>query len=155
MSRVASWTCLAIALGVGASLHAPAAALADERLADRYEDLLLLQRSDYRASRAAPAVFEDTLLDRFEDAVADAQAYPYDWRGVPAYYTTEPPQAVGMSAETVAAREANDRFLELLSSTLPMLAYAYRTPGPGRGDNPYYGNRDVAQLYGVCSRVWL
>ena len=147
MSRAASWTCLAIALGVGASLHAPAAALADERLADRYEDLLLLQRSDHRASRAAPAVFEDTLLDRFEDAVEDAQAYPYDWRGVPAYYTAEPPQAVGVSAETVAAHEANDRFLELLSSTLPMLAYAYRTPGPGRGDNPYYGNRDVAQLY--------
>ena len=146
MSR-AAWTGLAIALCGGACLHASAAALADERLAARYEDLLLLERSDYRASRAAVAAFEETLLERFEKAVEDAQAYPYDWRGVPAYYTAQPPQSVGTAAETAGAREANDRFLELLSSTLPMLAYAYRTPGPGRGDNPYYGHRAVAQLF--------
>ena len=146
MSRTA-WTGLALVLCTGACLHAPAAALADERLAARYETLLLLERSDYRVSRAAVGAFEGTLLERFDEAVEDAQAYPYDWRGVPAYYTADLPQTIGPAAETADAREANDRFLELLSSTLPMLAYAYRTPGPGRGDNPYYGDRDVAQLF--------
>ena len=122
-------------------------ALADERLAARYEDLLLLERSDYRASQVAATVFDDTLLDRFEDAIDDAQAYPYNLRGVPAYYTVDPARADGTVAEPAGARESNDRFLELLSSTLPMLAYAYRIPGPGRGDNPYYLNRDVVRLY--------
>ena len=142
-----AWTGLAIALWVGGCLHAPAAALADERLAARYEELLILERSDYRASRAAPAVFEGILLERFEDAVVGAQAYPYEWRGVPAYYTADSPRSSVAAAETAGAREANDRFLELLSSTLPMLAYAYRTPGPERGDNPYYRHRTVAQLF--------
>ena len=137
---------LAVVLCIGASLHAPAAALADERLAARYEDLLLLERSDYRTSRAVAQMFADTLLDRFDDAVEDAQAYSYDWRGVPAYYTAEPPQDNGAAAWAIA-RDENDLFLELLSSTLPMLAYAYRTPGPGRGDNRYYLNREVAGLY--------
>lgn len=138
---------LAIALCIGVCVPASPAALADERLAARYEDLLLLKRSDYRVSRVAERVFADTLLAGFEDAVYDARTYPYDWRGVPAYYTAEAPLEDGTAATSPGAREANDRLLELLSSTLPMLAYAYRTPGPARGDNPYFQNGDVARLY--------
>lgn len=138
---------LAIALCAGAGLNVPAAALADERLAARYEDLLLLQRSDYRVSRAAVAVFEDTLRERFADAIDRAQTYPYDWRGVPADYAGDPPREDGAAGKPADVREANDRLLELVSATLPMLAYAYRTPGPGRGDNPWFQNPDVARLY--------
>ena len=122
-------------------------ASADERLSSRFEQLLLFERSDFRASSTAARVFDDTLLNQFEKAVEEAEAYPYDFRGVPAYYIVERPEEGGTAAETAGEHEANDRFLRLFSSTLPLLAYAYRTPGPRRGDNPYYRNRDVVRLY--------
>ena len=138
---------LGIALCLGGWLLASMTASADERLASRYEALLLFERSDFRTSRAAARVFDDTLLNQFEQAVEEAEAYPYDFRGVPAYYNVERLEGSGTAAETAGEHEANDRFLELFSSTLPLLAYAYRTPGPHRGDNPYYRNREVARLY--------
>ena len=138
---------LGISLCLSACLLASVTAIADERLASRYEALLLFERSDFRASPTAAKVFADTLLNQFGKAVEDAQAYPYDFRGVPAYYNVERPEGSGTEAETAGEHEANDRLLRLISSTLPLLAYAYRTPGPRRGDNPYYRNRDVARLY--------
>ena len=138
---------LGIALTLGACLLASMTAIADERLSSRFEGLLLLERSDFRASPAAARVFDDTLLNQFEQAVDDAEAYPYDFRCVPAYYSVELPEEGGTAAETAGGHEANDRFLKLFSSTLPLLAFAYRTPGPRRGDNPYYRNQDVVRLY--------
>ncbi len=138
---------LGIGLCLGACFLASMTAIADERLSSRFEGLLLFERSDFRASRTAARVFDDTLLNQFEQAVEEAEAYPYDLRGVSAYYNVERPEEGGSAAVTVGEHEANDRFLKLLSSTVPLLAFAYRTPGPGRGDNPYYRNRDVARLY--------
>ena len=138
---------LGVSLCLSACLLASVTAIADERLASRYEALLLFERSDFRASPTAARVFDDTLLNQFEQAVEEAEAYPYDFRGVPAYYNVEHLEGSGTAAETAGEHQANDRFLRLFSSTLPLLAYAYRTPGPGRGDNPYYRNRDVARLY--------
>ena len=138
---------LGIAACLGACFLASMTAIADERLSSRFEGLLLFERSDFRASRTAARVFDDTLLNQFEQAVEEAEAYPYDFRGVSAYYNVERPEEGGTAAETAGEHEANDRFLNLFSSTLPLLAFAYRTPGPGRGDSPYYRNRDVARLY--------
>ena len=138
---------LGISLSLGACFLASMTAIADERLASRYEELLLFERSDYRTSRAAVRVFDDTLLNQFEQAVEEAEAYPYDFRGVSAYYNVERLEGSGTAAETAGEHEANDRLMRLFSSTLPLLAYAYRTPGPRRGDNPYYRNQDVARLY--------
>ncbi len=130
-----------------ACAQASAAAISTEQLANRYEELLLFARSDYRASRTAGQVFDGTLLGQFAQAVEDAQAYPYEFRGVPAYYDIQAGAGSETSTGIVAGRDANGRFLEFFSSTVPLLAYAYRTPGPRRGDNPYYRNPDVVQLY--------
>ena len=127
--------------------QASAAELSHAGLAKRYEQFLLLQRGDYRSSRIADKVFDGALLRHFERAVEDAHAYPYDLRGVPAYYDFKVFAENDVSAEVKTRDAANGRFSELFSSTLPMLAYAYLTPGPRRGDNPYYRNRDLLRLY--------
>ena len=124
------------------------AAVADERLASRYEEMLLFERSDYRANRVTTRVFNEILLNQFENAIDHAQAYPYALRGVPALYNEELLETRGTASEADREQDVDRRFLGLFSSTLPLLAYAYQTPGPGRGDNPYYQNRDVARLYG-------
>lgn len=138
---------LGIAACLGACFLVSMTAIADERLSSRFEELLLFERSDFRASRTAARVFDDTLLNQFERAVEDAEAYPYDLRGVLAYYNVERLEEGGNAPVAAGEHEANDRFLRLFSSTLPLLAFAYRTPGPGRGDNPYFQNGDVARLY--------
>ena len=138
---------MGIAACLGVCFLASMTAMADERLSSRFEELLLFERSDFRASRTAARVFDETLLNQFEKAVEEAEAYPYNFRGVFAYYNVGRQEEGGTAEETAGEHEANDRFLKLFSSTLPLLAFAYRTPGPGRGDNPYYQNRDVARLY--------
>ena len=139
-------TFLAIALLIGMGAQVSAETVNHENLANRYEALLLLVRGDFVKSRTARRVFDDLLFKQFEAAIDHSQSYPYDYRGVPAYYNR------AMEDQLIAAREpngqdANGRFHELFSATLPLLAYAYRTPGPSPGDNPYYRNRDVVRLY--------
>lgn len=138
---------MAMALSMALFAQASGQAVDQERLADRYEALLLSVRSDYLKSWTARKVFDDLLLKQFKAAINHAQSYPYDYRGVPAYYNQAlEDQLIATQAQN--GQHANGRFHELLSSTLPLLAYAYRTPGPVPGDNPYYYNRDVALLYG-------
>ena len=115
-----------------------------ENLIQRYQDLLLLTTDDYQMVDVAITVFQDHLLPQFSRAARDAQSYSYDYRGVPAYY------AQGESAgteEEKALEEANSRFLRFFRNTLPMLAYAYQTPGPIPGANPHYQNDEVLALY--------
>ena len=138
---------LGIAACLGVCLLASATAVADERLSSRFEGLLLFERSDFRANPTAARVFDDTLLNQFEKAVEEAEAYLYDFRGVLAYYNSERLEEGGNAPVAADGHEANERFLKLFSSTLPLLAFAYRTPGPDRGANPYYRNPDVARLY--------
>ena len=115
-----------------------------EDLVQRYQDLLLLTTGDYQTVGVAAAVFQDHLLPRFSGAVQDAESYPYDHRGVPAIYARAEPAG---TEEERALEEANGRFLRLFRNTLPMLAYAYQTPGPAPGANPYYHNAEVLALY--------
>ena len=138
---------LVIALCIGLGAQAPAAAAVDgQRLAGRYEALLLFARSDFVASRMARRVFDDLLLKQFETAINSAQSYRYDLRGVAAYYN-QGLEAQRTAAEPQSGQDVNNRFLELFSSTLPLLAYAYQTPGPRPWGNPYYQHRDVLRLY--------
>ena len=136
-----------VGLCVAAWAQVCAADLSTTALAEKYDALLLLSRSDFRTTPVAETVFEDVLLEQFETAVADAQRYAYELRGVPARYDFEALAGSETSTESESSRAANGRFLELFSSTLPLLAYAYRIPGPGRGDNPYFLDRDVLRLY--------
>ncbi len=138
--------CLAIALSMGLFAQVSAEAVGQERLAGRYEAMLFFVRGDYLKSRTARRVFDELLLKQFEAAIDHAQSYPYEYRGVPAYYNQAlEDQLIGSQAQN--GQHVNERFYELFSSTLPLLAYAYRTPGPDHGDNPYYRNRDVVRLY--------
>ena len=115
-----------------------------EDLIQRYQDLLLLTTDDYRMVDVAVTVFQDHLQPQLSRAVQDAKSYSYDHRGVPAYYEKREPAS---TEEEKALEEANGRFLQLFRNTLPMLAYAYQTPGPGPGANPYYQNDEVLALY--------
>ena len=115
-----------------------------ENLIQRYQDLLLLTTDDYQMVDVTITVFQDHLLPQFSRAVRDAKSYSYDYRGVPAYYEKREP--VGTEEEK-ALEEANSRFLKLFRNTLPMLAYAYQTPGPSPGANPHYQNDEVLALY--------
>ena len=115
-----------------------------EDLIQRYQDLLLLTTDDYRMVDVAVTVFQDHLQPQLSRAVQDAKSYSYDHRGVPAYYEKREPAS---TEEEKALEEANGRFLKLFRNTLPMLAYAYQTPGPGPGANPYYQNDAVLALY--------
>jgi len=137
---------LAIALCVGLLAQMPAAAIDNNALIDRYEALLLLDRGDYLKSRAARKVFDDFLLRQFEAAIDEAQSYPFDLRGLPANYSRARDDAASVGPAQ-NQQDANDRFYRLFASTLPLLAYAYRTPGPSPGRNPYHRNSDVARLY--------
>ena len=115
-----------------------------ENLIQRYQDLLLLTTDDYQMVDVATTVFQDHLLAQFSRAVRDAKSYSYDYRGVPAYYEKREPAG---TEEEKALEEANSRFLKLFRNTLPMLAYAYQTPGPSPGANPHYQNDEVLALY--------
>ena len=115
-----------------------------EDLIQRYQDLLLLTTADYQMVDVANTVFQDHLLPQFSRAVRDAQSYSYDYRGVPAYYERSEP---ARTEEEKALEEANRRFLRFFRNTLPMLAYAYQTPGPSPGANPHYQNNEVLALY--------
>ena len=115
-----------------------------ENLIQRYQDLLLLTTDDYRMVDVATTVFQDHLLPQFSRAVRDAQSYSYDYRGVPAVYAQGEPAG---TEEEKALEEANSRFLRFFRNTLPMLAYAYQTPGPIPGANPHYQNDEVLALY--------
>ena len=115
-----------------------------EDLIQRYQDLLLLTTDDYQMVDVAITVFQDHLRPQFSRTVRDAQSYSYDYRGVPAYYTQGEPAG---TEEEKALEEANSRFLRFFRNTLPMLAYAYQTPGPRPGANPHYQNDEVLALY--------
>ncbi len=115
-----------------------------ENLVQRYQDLLLLTTDDYEMVDVATTVFQDHLLPQFSRAVQDAKSYSYDYRGVPAYYEKREPAT---TEEEKALEEANNRFLKFFRNALPMLAYAYQTPGPSPGANPHYQNDEVLALY--------
>ena len=115
-----------------------------ENLIQRYQDLLLLTTDDYQMVDVATTVFQDHLLPQLSRAVRDAKSYSYDYRGVPAYYVQGEPAG---TEEEKALEEANSRFLRFFRNTLPMLAYAYQTPGPSPGANPHYQNDEVLALY--------
>ena len=115
-----------------------------EDLIQRYQDLLLLTTGDYRTVDVAITVFQDHLLPQLSRAVRDAKSYSYDYRGVPAHYVQGEPAG---TEEEKALEEANSRFLGFFRNTLPMLAYAYQTPGPSPGANPHYQNDEVLALY--------
>ena len=119
-------------------------AVETEDLVQRYQDLLLLTTDDYQMVDVATTVFQDHLRPQFSRAVQDAKSYSYDYRGVPAYYEKKEPAT---TEEEKALEEANNRFLKFFRNTLPMLAYAYQTPGPSPGANPYYENDEVLALY--------
>ena len=161
---------LASALCVGLLAQTSAAAIDHKALSDRYEALLLLGQEDYLKSKAARKVFDDFLLRQFEAAIDEAQSYSFDRRGLRANYSRAQDDASADPAQSrqdannrlyaedfarlrVLAgaaqnrQDANDRFYRLFASTLPLLAYAYRTPGPSPGGNPYHRNSDVARLY--------
>ena len=117
-----------------------------EDLAAKYENLLLLQSSDYEKSAAAKTEFEDYLLPLFRRAVRNAGAYSYDRRGEPAYFVSSLDTVEEETAEQREAREeANSEFHQLVNLILPRLAHAYRTPGTADEANPYYRNASVFQ----------
>ena len=115
-----------------------------ENVVQRYQDLLLLTTEDYQTVDVATTVFQDHLLPQLSRAVQDAKSYSYDYRGVLAYYDKREP---ARTDEAKALEEANSRFLRFFRITLPMLAYAYQTPGPSPGANPHYQNDEVLALY--------
>ena len=137
---------LTVALCTVLAPKAPQAAIDSDELAGRYEALLLFSRSDFLKSRTAQRVFDEHLLKQFQAAIDDAQSYPYDHRGVTAYYNRALEEE-STAAQAEKGQIANGRFHKLFSATLPLLAYAYRTPGPAPGDNPYFRNREVVRLY--------
>ena len=117
-----------------------------EDLASKYENLLLLQSSDYESSAIAKAEFEDDLLPVFRRAMRKFGEYSYDRRGELAYFVSS---LGGDTEETDEEREsreeANREFHQLFNLILPRLVHAYRTPGTDDKPNPYYRNASVFQ----------
>ena len=120
-------------------------------LAAKYENLLLLQSSDYETSAIAKAEFEGVLLPKFRRAFRDAGSYSFERRGELAYFVSSLDTEEEETAEQREAREeANSEFHRLVNLILPTLAYAYRTPGTDDVANPYY--RD-ASVYQTCLSI--
>jgi hypothetical protein len=126
---------------------APAASGNRDALIQKYEDLLLLRSGDYRDGGSVEAVYREDLLPRFRAAVRKARRYAYDRQGETAYFAQKLHAETERSAARAALQEENERFASLFIDILPVLAYAYRTPGPERQANPYYRNGEVRGLY--------
>ena len=136
-------------------------------LTEKYENLLLLQSSDYEDLPAAKAVFENHMLGRFRRAVRRVGAFAFERRGHLAHFARMPDSETEQPAgETEqSAGETNRQFHQLFNDTALSLAYAYHTPGTADVENPYYQNADLLRMYlsvldyaysrGLTEHAWL
>lgn len=118
-----------------------------ETIEARYEELLLMDATDYDNSPIYRELYENSLADAFEEAIRDAREYPYARRDQIAYFDFKVFPESDVPPEIRTQFLDNERFAKLFTKTLPMLAYAYRVPGSGRQANPYYHNEDVLDLF--------
>ncbi len=110
---------------------------------EKYQNLLLFKSSDYQSVEVAYSILKDALLPEMDSAVAAAQNYAYDLEGEPAYFDFKVNAEDEVSAARKEQDQSNKKFARLFSYTLPVLAYAYQTPG----ENPYYHNQEILKLY--------
>jgi hypothetical protein len=110
---------------------------------ERHQNLLLFKASDYQTVEMAGTILKDGLLPEFKSAVEAAKNFVYELEGVPAYYDYKVFAESEVSSEKQAQEKSNRKFAKLFSEIIPVLAYAYQTPG----ENPYYHNSEVIQLY--------
>ncbi len=138
---------LSLCIGATGLTNAYGAALNLPTVAEKYEDLLLLNRQDFQQVAQVNTLFNDTLLKKFSAAVNEAKIYDYSASGKPAYFDFKIHAESDASTELLQQQKQNDKLYKLFTHTLPLLAYAYLTPGPVSGDNPYYHNKEVLDLY--------
>ncbi|MHC4996685.1 MAG: chondroitinase family polysaccharide lyase, partial [Planctomycetota bacterium] len=103
----------------------------------------MFRASDYQTVEVAGAILRDALLPEFESAVEAARNHVYDRGGEPAYFDFKVFPEDEVSAARAAQDRSNRRLTHLLTEVIPVLAYAYRTPGA----NPFYRNDEVLRLY--------
>lgn len=131
----------------------------------RYQNILLLKAADYQGLEVTRQVFKQNLQGKFVEAVEHARHFPYSNRNKPVFFDFKVHAESKVSAAKRAEYQSNRAFFHLLYSTLPMLAFAYHTPGVEAGDNPYYQNSEISQLYlevldyvhsrGIDENTWL
>lgn len=110
---------------------------------ERYQNLLLFKANDYQTVEMAGTILKDGLLPDFKEAVEGAKNFVYELEGVPAYYDYKVFAESEVSSEKQEQEKSNRKFAKLFSEIIPVLAYAYQTPG----GNPYYHNSEVLKLY--------
>ena len=128
---------------------------------ERYQNLLLFKESDYQTVPLAGTILNKGLLPEFKSAVEGAKKFSYELQGVPAYYDYKVFAESTLSAEQQAREKSNRKLSALFTHIIPVLAYAYQTPGA----NPYYHDQEVLQLYikgleycysrGLTEEAWL
>ncbi len=118
-----------------------------EELAARYSDLLLFKPSDYSQVDIAEGVLRRSVLPMFRRAVRKVTEFSYERGDQKVYFVSQTGTAAESAANQAAVRTANNAFLELFSEALPVVAYAYSTPGTASAPNPYYRDPELAQLY--------
>ena len=135
-------TCLlAICLLSFAQAQASEPNIEDQRM--KYQDLLLFKPSDFQTIEKADTILEQWLLPTFNRAVKAARTFDYELEDVPAFFDFKVFAEDDVSPELKAQDRSNRKLSKLISNTIPVLAYAYQTPG----NNPYYQNEEVLQLY--------
>jgi len=128
---------------------------------EKYDNLLLFASSDYQSVDVAGSILTDALLPEFESAVEAAKNYAYDLEGETAYFDFKVHAESEISAARKAQEKSNKQFSKLFSGIIPVLAYAYQTPGK----NPYYHDEEVLSLYiraleycysrGLTEQAWM
>lgn len=142
--------------GVGTSEAAEA-----KDLVRKYQNLLLLQSGDEQTAPVLERVLAEGVLPDLEAAVKAVKSYPYEHEGEIAFYDFKVFAESEVSDDREAQEKVNQRFSTLFSHHLPLLAYAYQTPGK----NPYYQNEEVLGLYlrgmeycysrGLTEKAWM
>ncbi len=145
--------------------HAQAPSGAHNELVRKYSDLLLLQAGDYSSVQVGEGLLSDALAPQFQSAMKKVGSYPFDRPGELVKFVIKFDAETELTDAQREDEEAHEAFLNLFSRTMPLLAYAYNTPGTGAVQNPYFQNESVAQAYiraleycygrGITEDAWL
>ena len=132
---------LIIGLFTASNAHGAEPNLEDLRM--KYDDLLLFKADDYAAVDRAEHILQTWLLREFKRAIRNAKRFDYELEGQPAYFDFKVFAEDNVSEAIEIQNASNERLANLMTKTLPMLAYAYLTPGA----NPYHQSEEVLELY--------
>ncbi|WP_163933681.1 polysaccharide lyase family 8 super-sandwich domain-containing protein [Paraferrimonas sp. SM1919] len=137
-------------------------ALGSDVTAKRFDNLLIWDKGVYQQHPHLKLVYQN-LQQQFSEAVTYAENYDYSHRSQLIKLDFKLDQEDKVNTSQRQLDKQNKAFQELLTNTLPKLAYAYHTPSPT--SNKFYKNPKIKQQYlnileyayqrGVNEQAWI